>query len=109
MAALDPSNRKAADHGRPTPDRLHVLRVNDNDRLLLSRRHDTDPDFDGLWHLPSGKLDAGEPATEAAAREVHEEVGLLVEPDALTHVHTMHVNGSGPNPVSGCSSTPATG
>ncbi|GAA3631476.1 hypothetical protein GCM10022267_17980 [Lentzea roselyniae] len=53
---------------------------------------------DGLWHLPSGKLDAGESVLDAAVREAEEEVGVLVEPGDLRHVHTLHVNGSGPEP-----------
>lgn len=76
---------------------IHVLLVRD-DQVLLTRRRDSDPSFDGLWHLPSGKLDAGESALEAAARETEEEVGVLVQPADLCHVHTLHVNGSGPEP-----------
>ncbi|GAA4410204.1 hypothetical protein GCM10023148_01340 [Actinokineospora soli] len=51
-----------------------------------------------MWHLPSGKLDANEPATTAAAREADEEVGVLINPTDLTCVHTIHVHGSGPEP-----------
>ncbi len=76
---------------------VHVLLVADGD-ILLTQRRDTTLTFDGLWHLPSGKLDAGESALDAAAREAEEEVGVLIEPDDLRHVHTSHVNGSGPEP-----------
>ena len=38
---------------------VHVLLVHD-DHVLLTRRRDTNPAFDDLWHLPSGKLDAGD-------------------------------------------------
>jgi mutator protein MutT len=76
---------------------VHVLLIDDGN-ILLTRRRDTDPTFDGLWHLPSGKLDAGESALDAAARETEEEVGVLIEPGDLRHVHTIHVNGSGPEP-----------
>ncbi|MCP2333976.1 ADP-ribose pyrophosphatase YjhB, NUDIX family [Actinoalloteichus cyanogriseus DSM 43889] len=75
---------------------VHLLLVRD-DQLLLSRRRDTNPSFDGLWHLPSGKLDARESVLDAAAREAHEEVGVLIDPNDLWHVHTLHVNGSGPD------------
>lgn len=74
---------------------VHVVLVR-NGQLLLARRRDTNPDFDGLWHLPSGKLDAGESVLEAAVREAEEEVGVLIDPADLRHVHTIHVNGSGP-------------
>ncbi|MEO3923022.1 NUDIX domain-containing protein [Micromonosporaceae bacterium B7E4] len=76
---------------------VHLLLVRDG-QVLLTRRRDTNPLFDGLWHLPSGKLEAGESVLHAAAREAHEEVGVLVEPDDVRHVHTLHVNGSGPEP-----------
>lgn len=76
---------------------VHLLLVRDS-QVLLTRRRDTNPLFDGLWHLPSGKLDAGESALHAATREADEEIGVLIEPDDLRHVHTLHVNGSGPEP-----------
>lgn len=75
---------------------VHVLLIHD-DHVLLTRRRDPNPTFDGHWHLPSGKLDAGESVLHAAAREVHEEVGVTVDPTDLRHVHTLHVNGSGPD------------
>lgn len=81
------------------PDRhlidVHVLLLRGTELLLTRRRGGA---FNGLWHLPSGKLDAGEDVLTAAAREAREEVGVLITPDDLTHVHTVHVNGSGPEP-----------
>jgi 8-oxo-dGTP diphosphatase len=76
---------------------VHVLLV-DEGSILLTQRRDTNPAFDGKWHLPSGRLDAGESAPTAAAREAAEEVGVLIHPEQLRHVHTIHVNGSGPEP-----------
>jgi 8-oxo-dGTP diphosphatase len=76
---------------------VHVLLVRDGE-VLLSRRRDTDPRFDGLWHLPSGKLDAGESVLDGAVREAAEEVGVVIEPGDLRHVHTLHANGSGVEP-----------
>jgi len=76
---------------------VHVLLVRD-DQVLLTQRRDTNPQFDGLWHLPSGKLDAGESVLDAAVREAAEEVGVLINPADLHHVHTLHVNGSGAEP-----------
>ncbi|ASO22562.1 8-oxo-dGTP pyrophosphatase MutT (NUDIX family) [Actinoalloteichus hoggarensis] len=56
------------------PDRhlvdVHVLLVRAGDVLPTQRRGGL---FDGLWHLPSGKLDDGEDVLSTAAREVQEE------------------------------------
>jgi 8-oxo-dGTP pyrophosphatase MutT (NUDIX family) len=83
------------------PDRhlidVHVLLLRD-DQVLLTRRRDPDPRFDGCWHLPAGKLDRDESVLHAAAREAREEVGVLVDPGELRHVHTSHVNPPGTEP-----------
>lgn len=54
-------------------------------RLLLARRDGTGRG-DGLWNLPGGHVEDGEPIATAAAREAGEEVGALLEPGALRHV-----------------------
>jgi len=38
--------------------------------------------YAGYWELPGGKIDPGESPTDAAVREVHEELGLRVSPIA---------------------------
>jgi len=48
-------------------------------RVLVVRAHDSD-----AFYLPGGKPEPGESYAEAAAREVREEVGMLVDPAALT-------------------------
>ncbi|GAA4612747.1 NUDIX domain-containing protein [Saccharopolyspora hordei] len=79
------------------PDRhiidVHVLLIRDAELLLTERRGGQ---WDRMWHLPSGKLDAGEDIFTAAAREAEEEVGVLINPADLEHVHSIHVAGSGP-------------
>ncbi|WP_433758412.1 NUDIX domain-containing protein [Nocardia sp. CA-135398] len=72
---------------------VHILLVHDG-QLLLSRRRSAD-EFDGLWHLPAGKLESGECATAAAAREAGEEIGVVIDPADLRLVHTAHVTSSG--------------
>ncbi|MFI9410264.1 NUDIX hydrolase [Nocardia gamkensis] len=72
---------------------VHVLLLRDTE-LLLSRRRSAD-EFDGLWHLPAGKLEAGESALAAVVREAGEEVGVLIDPADLRHVHSAHVVDTG--------------
>jgi 8-oxo-dGTP diphosphatase len=81
--------------GQHTVIDVHVLLVRGDELLLTQRRG---ADGGGLWHLPSGKLDAGESLPVGAAREVDEEVGVRIDPADLRHAHTVHVAGSGPGP-----------
>jgi ADP-ribose pyrophosphatase YjhB (NUDIX family) len=71
---------------------VHVLLVRDGE-LLLTRRIGSYGN--GLWHLPSGKLEAGESLPAAAAREAAEEVGVDIDPADLRHAHTLHATGAG--------------
>ncbi|MCW5633923.1 MAG: CoA pyrophosphatase [Rubrivivax sp.] len=51
--------------------------------LLLTRRSATLRAHAGQWALPGGRIDEGETAEAAALRELHEEVGLELAPDAV--------------------------
>ncbi|MGV9789039.1 NUDIX hydrolase [Streptomyces sp. NPDC003435] len=70
----------------PVIDTHVVLR--EGEKILLSQRGG--PYGHGDWHLPSGKLDQGEPLTHGAARELLEETGVTVEPDHLRLVQVVH-------------------
>jgi 8-oxo-dGTP diphosphatase len=50
--------------------------VDDQERVVLSRR--SVPPFLGMWVMPGGKIDLGEPILSALHREVREEVGIDV-------------------------------
>ncbi|MCM2604273.1 NUDIX domain-containing protein [Rossellomorea marisflavi] len=49
-----------------------VLCINEKKELLLQYRTDAD-----IWGLPGGVMEYGESVEETAAREFHEETGLL--------------------------------
>lgn len=66
------------DHRKPAPVECAGAVVRDAEgRLLLIRRGH--PPAEGMWSLPGGRIEPGETAAEAAAREVLEETGLEVE------------------------------
>ena len=52
-------------------------------KILLTRRSDN-----GRWCLPGGRMESGESAAEACAREVLEETGLRVRVTRLVGVYT---------------------
>lgn len=71
----------------PTPNaRVVVL---DGDRVLLveiadeARLEDPPHDAGSEWMTPGGAVEVDEQPDEAAARELAEETGLVVDPDAL--------------------------
>jgi 8-oxo-dGTP diphosphatase len=55
-------------------------------RALATKRCDT-----GAWEPPGGVLELNETFAEGLVREVHEETGLIVEPERLTGVY-KHMN-----------------
>jgi 8-oxo-dGTP pyrophosphatase MutT (NUDIX family) len=63
--------------GQHTIIDVHVLLVRGDELLLTQRRGSYGG---GMWHLPSGKLDAGESLPAGAAREAEEEVGVRHRP-----------------------------
>jgi ADP-ribose pyrophosphatase YjhB (NUDIX family) len=67
---------------------VHLLLVRD-ERILLARRHNTGY-ADGLWNLPSGKLDEDEDLLTAMIRESREELDLHLDPADLKMVTAVH-------------------
>lgn len=58
--------------------------IDDADRVVLTRR--SVAPFRGLWVMPGGKIDLGEPIAAAVHREVREEIGIDVVVGALLDV-----------------------
>lgn len=56
--------------------------VRDDDRILAIQRRDN-----GRWEPPGGVLELDEMVEEGLRREVREETGLEVEPEALTGIY----------------------
>ncbi|MGP3969586.1 NUDIX domain-containing protein [Streptomyces sp. 6N223] len=61
-----------------------------SDRVVLLRRGPRAKFARGLWDLPVGKSDPGEPVTATAVRELEEETGLVVDPADLRLAHVVH-------------------
>ncbi len=64
-------------------------------RLLLTRRAAGLRAHAGQWALPGGRRDDGETATDAALRELAEEVGLELGPDSVLGQLDDYVSRSG--------------
>lgn len=77
-------------HARSIVD-VHIVLLR-GDSVLLGRRANTGF-ADGLWHLPAGHLEDGEPLPDAVAREAREELGVRVDGRSLELVHVMHQPG----------------
>lgn len=94
-----PVARSAADGGGPVhvfgpewvpgPDGMlsrtaaRVILLDESDRVLLVRGHDVDQPDRSWWFTVGGGIDAGEDARAAAVREVREETGIELAPEAL--------------------------
>jgi 8-oxo-dGTP pyrophosphatase MutT (NUDIX family) len=60
-----------------------VLPVNREGRVLLQRAHGLLPRSERRWLTIGGGIEPGETLAEAAAREMREETGIVVDPAAL--------------------------
>ncbi len=56
--------------------------TNEKGEILLQKRP-ADAQMGGLWEFPGGKVDEGESPENALARELEEELGVIVDPQHL--------------------------
>ncbi|MEZ0088945.1 NUDIX domain-containing protein [Streptacidiphilus sp. EB129] len=59
-------------------------------RVVLLQRGPWAKFAHGMWDLPVGKSEPGEPITETAVRELKEETGLVVAAGDLRLAHVIH-------------------
>jgi 8-oxo-dGTP pyrophosphatase MutT (NUDIX family) len=72
-----------------------IVTQQDVPALLITRRAPTLRNHAGQWALPGGRRDPGESAPDAAIRELREETGVRVAPDAVLGVLDDYVTRSG--------------
>lgn len=60
------------------------------DRVVLLQRGEKAKFGRGMWDLPVGKSEPGESVADTAVRELREETGLLVAPEALRVAQVIH-------------------
>lgn len=70
------------------PESVLVVLYNEHNQVLMMQRND-DPDF---WQSVTGTIEAGESPINAAYREVGEETGVILSPQAGDIVDCQHVN-----------------
>jgi len=61
------------------------LIVKDRKVLLVKRTKSRSPEIIGMWNMPGGKIEEGETPEVALARELEEELGMVVQVKGLLH------------------------
>jgi 8-oxo-dGTP pyrophosphatase MutT (NUDIX family) len=89
--------RQAVDRPDLRPAGVAVCVTEDDGRwcLLVTRRAAGLRAHAGQWALPGGRLEPGESAVDGALRELREEVGLVLGPDAVLGLLDDYVTRSG--------------
>lgn len=68
---------------------VHIWFYTKDEKILLQKRAPTKKVFPNLWDIPvAGHIGAGEEIENAALREVHEEIGLILSENDLTKIGT---------------------
>ncbi|MEO7351077.1 MAG: NUDIX domain-containing protein [Marmoricola sp.] len=93
-----PMVRQALAHHRPPRrQRLAAYALVLRDHAVLLTRNSARGPRPGIWTLPGGGVDHGEPPAVAVAREVREETGLVATVGELLGVHDEHFTGVAPH------------
>jgi len=92
LRAIDPTGRRRAavavavteaGHGAAVEGTPAHAQWSNAAALLLTRRAETLSAHAGQWAMPGGRIDGGETPEQAALRELHEEVGLVLDGSAV--------------------------
>ncbi|MDO5625160.1 MAG: NUDIX domain-containing protein [Pseudomonadota bacterium] len=75
----DPHLARAGGSARPVVDVAVGVLIAPDGRFLLTSRPEGKV-YAGYWEFPGGKLEVGESVAEALARELHEELGIQLDP-----------------------------
>ncbi|NMO91956.1 CoA pyrophosphatase [Actinomycetospora sp. TBRC 11914] len=97
-AALEPVRGRDGDLRPPRRAAVAVVVLDDPDRgpgVLLTRRTSGLRDHPGQFALPGGSVDPGEDVVTASRRELDEELGLAVGPDAVVGLLDDYATRSG--------------
>ena len=70
---------------------LHLVLLRDG-HVLMGRRRNT-VFAAGKYHVPAGRLEAGETIVDGIIREAREETGIALSPDDIDLVHVIHLRG----------------
>jgi mutator protein MutT len=74
---------------------ITIINHDNEGAVIVTRRAPRLKDHGGQWALPGGRIDNGETATEAALRELHEEVNLALPAASVLGTLDDYVTRSG--------------
>jgi mutator protein MutT len=64
---------------------ITIVIIYQHEKVLLGARGNV-KDYSGYWSCPSGHIEHGESAEEAAKREIQEEVGIIISQLSPCHI-----------------------
>ena len=100
----DPQTARTGPAHRPVTEVAVGVLIRGDGAFLLTSRPAGKP-YAGYWEFPGGKLEAGETVVQALRRELHEELGIVIDdafawqeemvdyPHALVRLHFCKVFG----------------